>query len=291
MIKSITLRAFSPTLSTLEKVEIAKDAGFQGVEVNLEPQEEYSLESEPGALENLRQAVQAQGMMVSSVYSRQQWQYPITSQDPSIRETGQSIILALVEAASVLETDTVLVVPGGVDTTLFNPGSEITPYEVAYQNALRSLKQIVETMGERYQINLAVENCWNKFLLSPLEFRQFIDEIDSQWVGVYFDVGNVLRTGFPEDWIGILGSRIRRVHLKDFRLEVDNINGFVNLLEGDINWPAVADAFNMIGYDSWLTAEVLPAYRYFSERLVYETSYSIDEIFRLGDNFTESYQK
>ena len=284
MFKSITLRAFPSNFPTLKRVELAKAAGFHGVEVNLEPKEEFTLESDPKELEYLRKEIHARGMMISAVYSRQEWNYPITSQDPEIRQAGQSIILDLVKAAVILETDTVLIVPGGVDTTLFCPGAEITPYEAAYENARRSLQMVTENLVAGWGVYLAVENCWNKFLLSPLEFRQFIDEIGSPFVGVYFDVGNVLRTGYPEDWIGILGRRIRRIHLKDFRLAVDNINGFVNILEGDVNWPAVAYALKQIEYNSWLTAEVLPAYRYFNERLVYETSHTIDRIFQGESN-------
>src|SRR5690606_34875711 len=127
---------------------------------------------------------------------------------------------------------------------------------------------------------LLVENVWNKFLLSPLEMARFVDDLDSPLAGVYFDVGNILRTGFPEHWIEILGARIKRVHFKDFRLAVDTLGGFVGLLEGDVNWPAVVQALRRIGYDSWVTAEVLPAYHYHGEQLVHETSMKMDAILR-----------
>jgi hexulose-6-phosphate isomerase len=106
-----------------------------------------------------------------------------------------------------------------------------------------------------------------------------VDEIGSPWVGVYFDVGNVLRTGVPEHWVVILGSRIRRVHLKDFRESSGSLDGFVGLLQGDVNWPAVAAALRSIEYDSWVIAEVLPPYRFHADRLVHETSGAIDAIF------------
>ncbi len=97
---------------------------------------------------------------------------------------------------------------------------------------------------------------WNKFLLSPLEMRDFIDKIGSDRVGVYFDIGNVLVTGYPEHWVKILGKRIARVHVKDFRTIVGNINGFVDLLSGDANFPAVMKELRAAGYDGYLTAEM-----------------------------------
>lgn len=152
------------------------------------------------------------------------------------------------------------------------------PYDVAYRTAQASLAQILKDVSGS-GIYLAVENVWSKFLYSPLELARFVDGLGNPQLGVYFDVGNVLRIGFPEHWISILGHRIRRVHLKDFRLSVDNLGGFVSLLEGDVNWPAVRSALTSIGYDSWLTTEVLPAYRYYGERLVHESSASIRAIF------------
>lgn len=282
MQKSITLRAFPPTMNTLERVELARRAGYQGVEVNLEPAEEYTLHSEERDLSRLRKEIEARGMSVSAVYSREQWKCPITSQSPETRKQGEWIIERLAWAANVLGTDAVLVVPGAVDNGIFVDPPEIVPYDVAYGNAQTTLREIAHKMSEQYSVYLAIENVWGKFLLSPLELAAFVDGIGSRWVGVYFDVGNVLRTGFPEHWIPILGSRIKRVHFKDFRQSIGNLHGFVNLLEGDVNWPAVRDALASIHYDSWVTAEVLPTYRYHSERLVQETSLSIDTILELG---------
>lgn len=280
MRKSITLRAFPSEMNTRSRVDLARAAGYEGVEVNLELGGEFSLASSESELTGLRRYIEAQGMQVSSVYNRQQWQYPITSQNPDIRRPGQNILEELVRAAFILGTDAVLVVPGAVDNSLFAPQPEIVPYDIAYRNAQAILGDVAHNIAEKYQVYLAIENVWNKFLLSPLELARFVDEIESLWVGVYFDVGNVLRTGFPEHWITILGQRIKRVHFKDFRLAADNLTGFVNLLEGDVNWPAVYEALRSIQYDSWITAEVLPAYRYYGERLIHEASASLDVILK-----------
>jgi hexulose-6-phosphate isomerase len=177
----------------------------------------------------------------------------------------------------------VLVVPGAVDNSLFAAQPEIVSYDVAYARAQESLQRIAREFLERSRVSLALENTWNKFLLSPLEFRRFVDEIGSGHVGACMDVGNVLLTGFPEQWIRLLGPRIRHVHFKDFRMAVGNASGFVALLEGDVNWPAVREALRDIDYGAWVTAEVLPHYEYHGERLVYETSVSLDAILAGAD--------
>lgn len=114
---------------------------------------------------------------------------------------------------------------------------------------------------ESFQLDFtiaAVENVWNKFLLSPLEMRSFIDQFHSINVGAYFDVGNVLLSGYPEQQIRILGSRIKRIHIKDFKLSIGTIDGFVDLLEGDVDFEAFKKALAEIGYDGFVTAEMLP---------------------------------
>ena len=122
-----------------------------------------------------------------------------------------------------------------------------------------------------------MENVWNKFLLSPLEFKDFIDKVDSPFVGIYLDVGNVVYTGYPEQWIKILGKRIKKVHFKDFRRSIGNINGFVDLLSGDVNFPAVMRAFTTTGYNDYVIAEMMP-YSYYEDQVVYNTSKAMDRI-------------
>lgn len=257
---------------------MAARAGFQGVEVNLEPSEEYSLESTDRELLALRKCVEDAGLAVSAANSREQWKYPITSADRETRARGKQVIERLLRSAATLGAGAVLTIPGGVDLGLFAAKPEIVRYDEAYKRSLDALRELAHETAERCEVYMAVENVWNKFLLSPLEFAAFVDEIASPWAGVYFDVGNVMLTGYPEHWIPILGHRIKRVHVKDFRRSIGNIEGFVSLLEGDVNWPDVHAALRGIGYDSWVTSEVLPAYRYYGDRLIHETSASMDAI-------------
>ncbi len=132
-------------------------------------------------------------------------------------------------------------------------------------------------IAEQYQVNIGIENVWNKFLLSPLEMRDFIDKIGSKYLGSFFDVGNILAFGYPEHWIRILGKRIKKVHIKDFRKDIGNVTGFTSLLEGDVNWPAVMQALKEIGYNDFIIAELSP-YKFYPEQLVENTSKAMDKI-------------
>jgi hexulose-6-phosphate isomerase len=168
------------------------------------------------------------------------------------------------------------VVPGAVGVD-FVPGSEVIRYDVVYDRALEAIRSL-KPVAEQVKVVVGVENVWNKFLLSPLEMRDFVDKIASEYVGVYFDVGNVIATGYPEHWIRILGKRIKRVHFKDFRRNVGTLDGFTDLLEGDVNWQEVMAAFREIGYEGYVTAEMIPPYSHHPEALIYTTSKAMDFI-------------
>jgi hexulose-6-phosphate isomerase len=277
--KSITLRAFPAGMSVQACLALARAAGFDAVEVNLEPSWDWTLESGDVDIRRLAAEIHGAGLAVSAVYSRQQWRTPVTSGDPAAASHGRAIVRRLAECAALLDCDAVLVVLGGVDNGLYAAPPEIVPYDVAYARALDVVAALAAEIAEGpFRGSLCIENVWNKFLLSPLEMRAFIDAIGSPSVGVYFDVGNIMLYGYPEHWIRILGPRIRRVHLKDFRRAVGNLDGFVGLLQGDVNWPAVVSSLADIGYRSYLTAEVLPAYPHHGERLIHECAAAMDAI-------------
>jgi len=277
--KSITLRAFPPGWRLEQCLDLACAAGFDAVEINLEPNWIYTLESSDAEIGQLARALVARNLRVSAVYSRQQWQFPLTSADPGVAAQCRKIIRRLAQSASLLGSDAVLVILGGVDNGLFASRREIVPYDVAYERARDAIGELAAGMSDgSFAGSLCIENVWNKFLLSPLEMRRFVDEIGLASVGVYFDVGNVLLYGFPDHWIRILGSRIKRVHLKDFRTAVGTLDGFTGLLAGDADWPSVTAALVQVGYDSYLTAEVLPAYKHHGDRLIHECAEAIDAI-------------
>ena len=146
---------------------------------------------------------------------------------------------------------------------------------LTHRSTQRACEDVV-ALAEEVGVEVCVENVWNKFLLSPLEMRDFVDSFDSERIGAYFDVGNVLLTGYPEHWIRILGRRIKRVHIKDFRRSIGTVEGFVDLLEGDVDFQAVKEALADIGYDGYVTVELLP----FEPGRLERTAQALKEVFK-----------
>lgn len=277
MKKSISCWSFPENTPLAECFSVAAAAGFEAVEVALPcGRDEITPASGPGELRRVRAAAEKAGVALSSLASGLFWDFSLTSGNPSHRERALETTEKMLEIASHLGVDTILVVPGAVDV-FFKPGGEVVPYDVAYERSREAIGRLVP-VAEKRRVAIGLENVWNKFLLSPLEMRDFIDGFGSPFVGAYFDVGNTLLTGYPEHWVRILGKRIKKVHLKDFRVAAGNINGFVDLLEGDVNWPEVIAALAETGYDDYLTAEMIPPYRTHPRALVYQTSRAMDFI-------------
>ncbi len=257
-------------------MKLAKDAGFEAIELAIDEQGDISLGSSEGDISKIGEYAEKIGIEISSLATGLFWKYSLTSGKAEVREKGMEIVLKMLDVASWLGTDAILVVPGAVGVD-FIPGGEVIPYDLAYERSSEALKKLAPD-AESKKVCIAIENVWNKLLLSPLEMKDFVDSIGSDHVKVYFDVGNVLLTGYPEHWVKILGKRIKRIHLKDFRRAIGNLNGFVDLLEGDVNWSAVIDALREVGYDSYLTAEMMPPYPHHPEALIYNTSIAMDRI-------------
>ena len=256
--------------------QLAKKAGFDGVEVALAETGEINLESTREDIIKIKRTAEKAEIELYSVASGLYWTYNYTASDSVIREKAKEITKKQLQIASWLGCDTILVVPGAVGVD-FVPGAEVIEYDIAYERATQALKELA-LYAEELGVTIGVENVWNQFLLSPLELAGFIDGIGSAYVGAYFDVGNVLFCGYPEHWIKILGNRIKKVHFKDYRKAAGGLHGFVDLLAGDVNFPAVMKSFSNIGYEGWVTAEMLPPYKYFSETLLYNTSNAMDKI-------------
>jgi L-ribulose-5-phosphate 3-epimerase len=196
------------------------------------------------------------------------WKFNYGSDDPAIRLRAHDLTLAMLDRAAWLGTDAILVVPAVVGRW-----DQPVP-EVAYQDALNRTFEALHDLApeaEQCGVVIAIENVWNRFLLSPVEMVELLDRVNSPWVGAYFDVGNVMAIGYPQDWIATLGRRITRVHLKDYKLEKgtgpmcaehppgrpgkSDLSPFCPLCEGDVDWPAVMKALSQAGYDGPLTYE------------------------------------
>jgi hexulose-6-phosphate isomerase len=240
--KGIWTGGFPDATSMDDRFALAKETGFDGVELVAD-------EELVGADTRLKELAQLAGRTVP-IHSLMWGQSRrLGSADPAERQHALALSRKAIRAARLVGADTLLVIPAVV--------TDRVGYEQAWELGQAGLRALALT-AEHYGVGLAVENVWNRFLLSPLEMRRFIDDVGHPLVQAYLDVGNVLAFGFPEQWIAILGRRIRRVHLKDFRRRVGTIEGFVDLLEGDVDWPAVVAALRAIGYDGWLTSEVAP---------------------------------
>ncbi len=267
------------TKSVQECLREAKEYGYDGVELGFFLEGEVSLESTEADLKRILEWSQEIGIKICSLATGLYWDYSLTSSDSDTVKKAKDITVKMLEAASHLQADTVLIVPGAVDV-FFNPAAEVVPYDLVYERSLEALKELAP-VAEDYKVNIGMENVWNKFLLSPLEMRNFIDEIASDYVGAYFDVGNVLLTGYPEQWIRILGKRIKKVHFKDFRVACGTGEGFVDLLEGDVNWPEVISALREVGYDDYVVAEMIPGYTHCPDVRCKITSQAMDAILAL----------
>lgn len=276
MKKGINIWSFKGGMTVSECIKMARDAGYDGIELSLDEEGEVSLDSTEQDILRIKKIAEDEGMEIPSLASGLYWSYPATSSDPKIRQKSMDIVRKQLEIASILGADSILVVPGAVCAD-FIPGCEVVDYDVAYDRALETFTELKKD-AEEMKVHIGLENVWNKFLLSPIEMREFIDKIDSPYVGAYLDVGNVVYSGYPEHWIKILGKRIKKVHFKDFRKSVGTLDGFVDLLAGDVNFPAVMDAFSAVGYDDYVTAEMIPNYTHYTNQIIYNTSKSMDQI-------------
>ncbi len=236
-----------PALSLAECFQMTKRAGFDSIEINIAEDGELTLDSDEGAVRAIVASAKNAGIELSSLSTGLGWRYPLGSLDPTIREKARAVVRKSLQVADWMGVDTILVVPGVVNAD--------APYDEVYKFAQEGLRAVAPD-AERLKVSIGVENVWNKFLLSPIEFARFVDEIGNPYVGAYFDAGNILLYGYPDQWIRILGDRIKKVHVKDFKANIGNGTGFCNPLQGDVPWAKVRAALEGIGYDEFVTAEV-----------------------------------
>ena len=234
------------TISIMERFQLAKDCGFERIECPTTPDQ--------GDAEKMKAAAEKFGLPIHSVMNMDHWQYPFSSADPAVVEKSLEGARVSIRNAHLWGASTVLLVPAVVNAQ--------TTYKEAYERSQPAIRKLIP-LAEELNVTLALEEVWNKFLLSPLEFARYIDEYDSPRVQAYFDVGNVVLYGYPQDWIHTLGKRIAKLHIKDFSFKrekgSDNaVAAWVPLGEGDIDWLAVYEALGDIGYQGTATLELDP---------------------------------
>ena len=277
MKKGINIWSF-PAGSTKDSLVLAKAAGFEGVELALNAEGELSMTSSEKEILAVKKIADDLGLSLYSLSSGLCWDYRLSDDDAAMRQKAKDMIKRQLDTAKLLGADTILVIPGVVNVSFSHPEVKVA-YDVVYERALEGIGEL-SAYAEALKVNIGLENVWNKFLLSPMEMRDFIDKIGSEYVGSYLDIGNTLYCSYPEDWVRILGKRIKKVHFKDYRMEAGGLHGFVDLLAGDVNYPEVVNALDEIGYDGWVSAEMIPGYKNYPETIIYNTSNAMDKILR-----------
>jgi hexulose-6-phosphate isomerase len=237
--KAVLISMLPKELPYEERFQVAKAAGFTAMEAQTT--------DDDAEAEKIAAAAEKFGLRIHSVMNMAHWRHPLSSPDPADVDASVSGMEASIRQAKLYGADAVLLVPAVV--------RDDTTYEQAWERSQKVVRERILPFAEQHQIVVAMEEVWNKFLLTPRDFVQYVDELNHPLVKAYFDVGNVVHYGVPQHWITALGGRIVKVHLKDYSRQA----GFVNLGdsgEGGVNWPEVRKAFDQIGYEGYATVEL-----------------------------------
>jgi L-ribulose-5-phosphate 3-epimerase len=241
--KAVMIGMVGGDLSLLEKFRLLKELGYDGVELD----SPNDLE-----LEHVLEAREETGLEIHGVVNSVHWRTPFSDPDDEVLELAHAGMRTALRDAQAYGADTVLLVPAVVNREV--------SYAAAYERSQAEIRKVVP-LAEELGVTIAIENVWNHFLLSPLEFAAYVDSFESPRVGAYFDIGNIVTYGWPEQWIRTLGPRIRKLHVKEFSREKRDQEGFragfrVEIGEGSIEWDEVMESLREVGYSGWATAEV-----------------------------------
>jgi L-ribulose-5-phosphate 3-epimerase len=242
--KAVEYSMLPETVAIPERFQMARDAGFERIECPTTPDQSQA--------EAMKRAAEQADIKIHSVMNMDHWKYPLSSSDPAVVEKSLAGARTSLRNAHFWGADTVLIVPGVV-----NPQ---TSYRDAYSRSQTSIRKLLP-LAEELKVIIAIEEVWNKFLLSPIEFATYIDQFQTPWVRAYFDVGNVQLYGYPADWIRTLGKRIVKLHIKDFTFghqpDSEKMTAeWVPLLEGDVDWRAIYLALKEVGFHGTATVEL-----------------------------------
>ncbi len=251
--------------SVLDHFEMLKEIGFDGVEMD-SPSDIN--------IDEVLEAKEQSGLEIPGVINSAHWKMPLSDPDPSVRAKCVEASKTALHDCKRYGGTTMLLVPGVVNDKI--------SYADAYRRSQEEIRKLLP-VAEETGVKIAIENVWNNMLLSPLEAARFIDEFDNPMIGWYFDVGNIVRYGWPEHWIEALGDRIMKLDIKEYSRKKQQDEGIwkgfeVELMEGDCNWPEVNKALDKIGYEGWASAEVKGGDR---DRLQF-ISQKMDAIFGLA---------
>ena len=236
--KGLVYSMLPPKLSVADRFQLARDVGFEVVQAPTTPDQRLA--------EEMKNAAAAAGIRIDSVMNMDHWEWPLSSSDPAVVEKSLNGVRTSLHNAKLWGSDVVLIVPAVV-----NPQ---TSYRDAWTRSQAEIRKLIP-LAKELSIVIGIEEVWNRFLLSPLEMAQYIDEFKSPWIKAWFDTGNVVLYGYPQDWIRTLGNRIVKLHIKDFKRKEDGY-AWVNLGDGDVDWEAVRQALSAIDYSGSAIAEL-----------------------------------
>lgn len=251
------LGGFDGQMAPLDAIKAVKSYGLDGIEFTYP--DAIKADITEAECRQIAQAANGSGIQLKTLASGAYWGTSLSADDSAERAKAIEFTEKYIQVASWLGASSILVVPGAVDVG-WDPSRPVVPYKRAWENATQSIRKLLPA-AEKCKVNMCFENVWNKFLTGPFEMRDFIDQFKSQYVGSYFDVGNVVLNGYPEHWIEILGTRIKAVHFKNFtRSDVaGGLHGFgEDILQGDVNFDSVLGALAAVNYDGPITAEMIP---------------------------------
>jgi L-ribulose-5-phosphate 3-epimerase len=281
MKKSINLWAFPyPDRMTLKEcLQLAKDAGFDGIELNYDLDNDLSPKSGSREYFEIRKMADEIGIEISGLCSFLFWPYPLTSNDMTKRERGIELAGLMAQAAHDLGVENLLVVPGAVHIP-WRDDHEPVRNDICDERAREAIGNLVP-QAEKLGVYLNIENIFfNGYLMTPMEMNGFVDSFGSEHVKIHFDTGNIMIFQFPEHWIPQLGSRIKNIHFKEFTKKGTDysLETFRPLLDGTTNWPAVIEELDKINYNGYVTFEYFHPYPHYPEALIYQTSDSLDRM-------------
>lgn len=236
--KGLVFDMLPSRLSYMERFKLARDVGFEVVQAPTTPDVHEA--------EEIKKAADGANIRIDSVMNMDHWKYPLSSGTPAVVGKCVEGMKTSLHNAKLWGSDAVLLVPAVVNAE--------TSYREAWTRSQKEIRKLIP-MAAELKVVIAIEEVWNKFLLSPLEMAKYIGEFESPWIKAWFDVGNVVLYGYPQDWIRTLGKSVYKVHLKDFKRKEGGY-AWVNLGDGDVDWAAVRQAFAEIGYSGSVIAEL-----------------------------------
>ncbi len=225
-----------------EKFRILKEIGYDGVELD-----------SPGGQDKAEAlaASKATGLPIHGVVDSIHWQTRLSDPDAAVREKALQGLLTAIRESHAVGGSAVLLVPGVVDAK--------TNHDEAWARSVEGIRKALPLAAE-LGVHILIENVWNRMFYtedggnaqSADLLIKYLDEINSPWVGSYFDIGNHQRFSKPAEWIRALDKRIVKLDCKDWGVK----GGFGKIGEGDIDWPEVRKALREIRFTGWATAEV-----------------------------------